>query len=720
MFASTRQQPTNNITKEQRSQAEAVILKFRRTPTPYAICREIFEKSHCDLLLFETADTLKRSIIAEWHQLQPDDKQLLRQYLLAYCIERDIPSFIRAKVLQVVAIMIKRASIADSGIDRLQIMHEMGQMIQLGTQQQQYLACRILYTVMQEFLITIKSDDTGLTFEEHFKAKKMFELSDLKRIYVMVFQAAEKLLGQLDVANAEHVALMGEYIAIFEIIMLWGYISPLLPKRLISALESTSKMDQSPALRLGAQWAPVILEPKVLEVFFGIYWKVRDVPVLQHRSLTCLVQFSTLNGPVIDTADTRTKYVTNYLTHFLHLIGQRTPLPTEAYSVAMIFRKILLYTNENSWVNVPEELRNTILQQMFSITCAYMELVVQEERDGGADDVRYRPALDFILEAWLLVLQMRRSFVLETIQQYSVQMFNKYLQSRLSWAAINGAGVQPDPNRAQSNGNGGGSGTDDADDADGDADAEQTENVRYEEQLVIVGMLGRENLACTLPTLCGLLEERTATLRDQLLRIYTAQSVQASDAAVLEPIYDDIQWLTMIAAHVLAIHASGGEEALAPAEVREFGLQRAAAGQTDVTATLKLLAAPGQTVAEIEGAEAGADLVVRLVAAVFRLCDLENKAIELKMTAVLSPEVVRSVMWFVLMWSNSYLLETYAERSFSVALEQAFGTGTEGGKWTIDFLLNKICVNVRNFPTETRVVDTSLDVFVHCAARSTK
>lgn len=697
-------------------------MKFRRTATPYVLCREIFEKSQCELLLFETADTLKRSIIAEWNQLQPDDRLMLRQYLLAYCIDRDIPTFIRAKVLQVVAIMIKRASIADSGIERLQIMQQMGDMVRLGTQKQQYLACRILYTVMQEFLVTIKSDDTGLTFEEHFKAKKLFELSDLKRIYVTVFQAADKLLAEMDVLNAEHVALMGEYLAILEIIMLWGYISPLLPKRLVSALESTNKIDQSPVLRLGAQWAPVILEPKVLEVFFGIYWKVRDVPVLQHRALTCLVQFSTLNGPVIDTQDTRTKYVTNYLTQFLHLIGQRTPLPAEAYGVAMIFRKILLYTNEDNWANVPEELRNTILQQMFSITCTYMELVVQEERGDcdGSDEVRYRPALDFILEAWLLVLQMRGAFVLETIQQYSVQMFNKYLQSRLSWAAINGAGVALDPNRVQHVGSNGSNGSD-ADGGGGDEDEdEQTENAKYEEQLVIVGMLGRENLACTLPTLCGLLEERTATLRDQLLRIYTAQSVQASDAAVLEPIYDDIQWLTMIAAHVLAIHATGGEESPVPSDVREFGLQRAAAGQTNVTATLKLLAAPGQTVAEIEGAEAGADLVVRLVAAVFRLCDLENKAIELKMTAVLSPEVVRSVMWFVLMWSNSYLLEAYAERAFSVALEQAFGAGTEGGKWTIDFLLNKICVNVRNFPTEAKVVDTSLDVFVHSAARSPK
>lgn len=182
------QQPPNLITKEQRHLAENVIMKFRRTSTPYAICREIFEKSKCDLLIFEAADTLRRSIVSEWSQLQCEDRTMLRQYLLNFCIERDIPSFIRAKILQVVGIMIKRSSIIDVGAERHQLMTEMCSMITTGDIRQQFLGCKILFAIMQEFVITIKSDDTGLTFEEHFRAKKMFELSELKRIFVVIFQ----------------------------------------------------------------------------------------------------------------------------------------------------------------------------------------------------------------------------------------------------------------------------------------------------------------------------------------------------------------------------------------------------------------------------------------------------------------------------------------------------------------------------------------------------
>lgn len=256
---------------------------------------------------------------------------------------------------------------------------------------------------------------------------------------------------------------------------------------------------------------------------------------------------------------------------------------------------------------------------------------------------------------------MRRSFTAETLQQYSVQMFNKYLQSHLSYAATNGGGVANDPSKPHHH----------HDEKDEDEADERTENDRYQEQLIIIGIMGREHLICTLPTLCNLLEERTATLREQLLRIYTAQSVQPSDNQVLAVIFDDIQWIVMVAAHVLSMN-SNGDEALIPTDIRRICLERQKQGITDVTASLSLLAAPGQTVAEIPNAESGADLVVRLVAAVFRLCDLENKAIELKMTSVLSPEVCRMNMWFVQMWSSSYLLEPYSDASNQVSLFSSY------------------------------------------------
>ena len=51
----------------------------------------------------------------------------------------------------------------------------------------------------------------------------------------------------------------------------------------------------------------------------------------------------------------------------------------------------------------------------------------------------------------------------------------------------------------------------------------------------------------------------------------------------------------------------------------------------------------------------------RLVASVFRLCEVEKRAVEAKLGHLLSPEVGCTIMWFLRRWSLSYLLpiETY-------------------------------------------------------------
>lgn len=612
--------------------------------------------------MFEAADTMKRSIIVEWNTLADEDRLLLRQYLLQFCLTRDsCPSFVRSKILQVAAIMIKRASIRDSGMERCKCIDEMCQMVKFGDARQKYLACRIILAIMQEFVTTVKSDDHGLMFDEHFKAMKLFELSDLLKIFLVIFEAcAELLLATSDSARlAENMPLLLEYISISEMVLLWGYVSPLLPKRLINALE-VNKIDAIVSLRCSARWEAAMTDPKLLDTFFNLYWKVRDIDELQPKSLTCLVQLATLNGPAIDGPGNRLKYVSNYMQHFLQLIGSRPVGGNEAYGFAIIFRKILLHTSDRVLRDLPEDIRPRMLQEMFVITCNYMELVATDD-DDVLEDSSYAAALNNILHAWLLVMQARSCFSAETLAQYAVQLFEKYLQCRLSPAAIAGGGIVDDVNATLSGGrrgqrdNKGGGGGATADDIE-----QLSEFERHDEQLIIIGMFGREQLGQTMPTLCRLLEERTRLLREQLLRVYQSNAVDPKDSAIFETIYDDLLWIIMVGAHVLALQASG-EDALVPEEIQKFSSAQAAAGMTDVATTLKLLASPGNCVREIASAEQSADYVVRFVAAVFRLCDIENKAIELNMTPLLSPEVTRTIMQFISMWSETYLLHSNNE-----------------------------------------------------------
>ena len=57
--------------------------------------------------------------------------------------------------------------------------------------QMQMIGCSILSALMAEYATTVKSSDVGLAWEIHFKAKKQFELTDLKSIFQFCVQALQ-------------------------------------------------------------------------------------------------------------------------------------------------------------------------------------------------------------------------------------------------------------------------------------------------------------------------------------------------------------------------------------------------------------------------------------------------------------------------------------------------------------------------------------------------
>lgn len=189
---------------------------------------------------------------------------------------------------------------------------------------------------------------------------------------------------------------------------------------------------------------------------------------------------------------------------------------------------------------------------------------------------------------------------------------------------------------------------------------------------------------------------------------------------MLESLFEDIHRILMIAGHVIAME-SVGEQPLIPSEIMHHSMEQLAHGKVDIATSLKVLASPSQCISQIENAENVCDSVIRLVAAVFRLSEIENNAIEYKMTNFLSTAVSSDIMWFFKIWSESYLFlltEYYA--NVSETIQTAFGLDTPGGNWTLNFILNKICVNVQTFTTEEDVVNDSITLFVSLVKRKHK
>lgn len=326
------------------------------------------------MLLFEAADVVRRAIVVEWSELQEQDRRSLQQYLMNYVLHRQLQSFVREKILQVIAIMIKRNSLAHGDQETQSILEEMEKMLSIGEFQQKFLVCRIISAIMQEYAITVKSDDAGLTFSEHFKTKKQFELLHLRRIFEMMFNSIEELI-RLDLSNTNHAHLLFELLNIVEQILMWGYVSPLLPKRMIDLFETITKTDQNPSLRLNIQWERTILNENVIEMFFNLYWKVREIPEIQRKGLTCLVQLSTLNGTVFTNAQAKMGYIVNFLTKYLQMLTNIEVRHCEASSFATIFRKILHNLPRSN--PLPQEIVTSIYQRMFALFCTFCEAVAR-------------------------------------------------------------------------------------------------------------------------------------------------------------------------------------------------------------------------------------------------------------------------------------------------------------------------------------------------------
>ncbi|XP_021933085.1 exportin-4-like, partial [Zootermopsis nevadensis] len=464
--------PPSVVTSDQRHSAEVMFLNFRKTKSPYELCRHILETSSVPYVIFEAAGLLKDALIREWSLLQETDLISLRQYLLQYIMQKQLQSFVRERILQVIAIMVKRGSVEDFGMHRGQILTEVEHLILSGDPSRQILGCNIISALMQEYATTVKSSDVGLTWETHFKAKKQFEVTDLKRIFQFCVQALGELSKLVPPYSDEVLALLKHLLSIAEGVLSWGFISANLPKRLIGVFETVYESDQSPALRLGTHWKEVILGSNVVTLFFTIHWKVRENPQLCHHSLNCLVQLASLNGAVFENKDVRVQYLANYMQSFLNLVTSVDILDRQALGISNIIRKLILFFPPPLLITMPSDLLQSFFEQLTQLTCRFSEGAAQEEL-LCAEDCLYMEAFDNMLEAWISVLLDSQVFPKDFCKQSFMQIFNTYLKCHLS---------PPDGTRGQGR----------ELDIEEIYDTEEDDRTKFKDQLQTIGSFGRQ------------------------------------------------------------------------------------------------------------------------------------------------------------------------------------------------------------------------------------
>ena len=427
---------------------------------------------------------MKNIIIYEWRGLSDEDKVLLRQKLLSYVTNnQDLPLSVVERVLQIVAIMVKRKFIEDGGGELKGLLEMIKGMI-FGSQEPrvQFVSCGIIVSILQEFTNTVKSEDSVLAFEEHFRCKKLFETRELPSIFQMILDALEQLLPVLDMNNStQHFNIMESVLKIMEMILSWSYITAMIPKRIIKAFENLNNIKQQPSLRLSVLWQPLMLRRRTVEVFFIIYWRVRDHGHLQQRAINCLIQLSTLSGTIFQQPNSSFNYFKDFVELLLMMIKTIDTDEREAFGVATIIRKLLMIHNvKTEFVKLDSAAAKEFLGAMLVLTVKYIESSVTENLAFG--DTVYTDAAKYMLEAWLDIIHLDDY---PEIKQHSRVIFEKFANCHINGPLAGDQEVN---------------------------EAEESEREAYKEQLIIIGFLGRMDLEHSLGYLAGHLEMKMREL----------------------------------------------------------------------------------------------------------------------------------------------------------------------------------------------------------------
>lgn len=166
----------------------------------------------------------------------------------------------------------------------------------------------------------------------------------------------------------------------------------------------------------------------------------------------------------------------------------------------------------------------------------------------------------------------------------------------------------------------------------------------------------------------------------------------------------------MIGGHVLCMD-SIGEKPLIPREINELSAQLSQEAKIDSQLTFQTLTKSVQ----LQPPQEKCDPVVRVFANVLRLCEMENRAIESGFGQTWSPLMSSTIMWFIGMFTNSYI---YVDSTYYSPLAPIYvdlfivNAPLQASNWTMNYVINKVAWNMHKYHHDLDVVEESIRLFL--------
>ncbi|VBB33229.1 unnamed protein product [Acanthocheilonema viteae] len=204
------------------------------------------------------------------------------------------------------------------------------------------------------------------------------------------------------------------FLRVADLVLSWNFEIHRFPIRITFANEGAP----CAALRPPESWKPIFQSDEFLHLFFGLHKRVRHNETLCIYSLNCLIQLSSLMGPVLTDDQSITtqelsssstssfvnahdRYVSNFIAGFLDIF-ESGPLEREIPGFCIIIHKLLTY---HRILSFPRAEMSFVTFLTIFVQCAEHLTPIAMQKALEEDDHVYLESLQNLYDGWWVILR---------------------------------------------------------------------------------------------------------------------------------------------------------------------------------------------------------------------------------------------------------------------------------------------------------------------------